>query len=148
MKDSGEIFAQFTLSRIRASLKEEPLTAAQLDRIHRVLVASEREQQHSVDVRLYLPAVFRSYYILLFAGRDRRKSSLELNRLRLFRTSRFALRVITIFTVILGSFVLAAGIFWGLYRLKSAMGIDLVPGFHLSEWISEYVGEILENRND
>lgn len=141
MKDSGEIFAQFTLSRIRASLKEEPLTTAQLDQIHRVLVASEREQQHSVDVRLYLPAVFRSYYILLFAGRDRRKSSLELNRIRLFRTSRFALRAITIFSVILASFVLALLVFWGLYRLKSALGIDIVPGFHLSEWILENAGE-------
>lgn len=142
MKDSGEIFAQFTLSRIKASLKDEPLTTAQLDQIHRVLVASERSQQHSVDLRLYLPAVYRSYYILLFAGRDRRKSSIELNRLRLFRTSHFALRAITIFTLILGSFVFASLAFWGLYRLKSALGIDLVPGFHLSDWISEYAGDI------
>lgn len=148
MKSSGEIFAQFTLSRIRASLKDEPLTSAQLDQIHRVLVASEREQRHSVDVRLYLPAVFRSYYILLFAGRDRRKSSLELNRVRIARTSRFALRTVTIFTVVLASFIMAASLFWGLYRLKSALGIDLVPGFHLSEWISEFAGNFLESRND
>ena len=141
MKDSGEIFAQFTLSRIRASLKDEPLTPGQIDQIHRVLVASERAQQHSVDVRLYVPAIFRSYYFILFAGRDRRKRSLELNRIRLSRTSRFALRTLVVSTVMLSSFVLAVLVFWGLYRLKSALGIDLVPGFHLSNWISEYAGD-------
>lgn len=143
MKDSGEIYAQFTLSRINSSLKDEPLSDPQIENIRQVLIASEREQRHAIDMRLFIPAIFRNYYIIVFAGRDRRRSSLEANRLRLARTMRGILRIGTTATLIVLSFAFAALGFWGLYLLKSALGIDLIPGFHLSEWVADLIEGVM-----
>jgi len=135
MKNSGEIYAEFTLIKIKASLTHEPLSEGQFESIRKVLLATQRDQSHAVDVRLFIPVFFRSYYILLFAGRDRRRSTLELNRVRLIRTFHRVIRIINLSTLTVLSFLLAGLMFWGLYSVKSAVGIDLIPGFHLSEWV-------------
>lgn len=144
MKDSGEIYAQFTLSKIKASLAEEPLSDSQFESIHQVLLATQRDQRHAVDVRIFVPAIFRNYYILFFAGRDRRKRTLHLNQIRVTRTFHRLIRITNLSLLIGVSFLLAGVIAWGLYSAKSALGIDLIPGFHLSEWVTGFIQDFME----
>lgn len=139
MKDGGKIYAEFTTSRIvRALASEEPLSEYQRRQIQEVLLAEQNDQKHSLDLRLFIPLVFRNYYITLFAGRDRRRSTLELHNLRWLRTSRGILRTLSVLALVLLSFLMAIAAFWGLYKLKSALGIDIFPGIHLSDLLSEW----------
>jgi len=134
MKDGGKIYAEFTTSRIvRALATEQPLSDFQRRQIIEVLLAEQKEQKHSIDLRLVIPLFFRNYYITLFAGRDRRRSSIELHQIRWIRTSRSILRFFSILALVLLSFSVAIAAFWGLYNLKSSLGIDIFPGVHLSD---------------
>jgi len=137
MKHSAEVYAQFTLSRIKNELKSAPLSDEQQQAVYRALLASESDQRHAVDLRLFIPLLFRSYYLVLFAGQDRRKRTLDIHKIRINRTMRGVLRIFTVSALILLSFLVAAVAFWGLYSLKSSMGIDLIPGFHLTDWVSD-----------
>ena len=141
MKDGGKIYAEFTTSRIvRALASKEPLSDFQRKQIQEVLLAEQNDQRHSLDIRLFFPLVFRNYYLTLFAGRDRRRSTLELQQLRWLRTSRGILRILSVLALLLLSFALAIGGFWALYRLKSSLGIDIFPGLHLSDLLSDWFG--------
>jgi len=136
MSESGRIYAQFTLSRIKRALRDEPLTESQQEAIFRTLTAEEPSQRHTLDIRLFFPALFRSYYLVLLAGRDRRGRTIDVQRLRFVRTRRTLLKVIVNVALILLSFLMAGFAFWGLYTLKSALGVDLIPDYHLSDLIS------------
>lgn len=80
---------------------------------------------HAVDLRWTLKFWRWRYYFVLLAGRNRR----ELSR-REREIARFAmfvsLAVFLTFSVSLGLLVL--------YLVKSALGIDLFPGFSLGIW--------------
>jgi len=141
MKNSADVYAHFTLSRINNELKDAPLTQAQQEAVYQALLASESRQRHSVDIRLYIPALYRSFYIVLFAGRDRRSNSLAIQRIRFFKTKHNILRLIRNLALILLSFSGVGVLFWAAYLLKSYMGIDLIPGFHLSEYVSKLFSE-------
>lgn len=141
MKDGGKIYAEFTASRIvRALESKEPLSDFQRRQIREVLFAEQNDHRHSLDIRLFIPLIFRNYYLTLFAGRDRRRSVIELQHLRWLRTSRGALRFLSILALVLLSFTLATGGFWALYQLKSSLGIDIFPGAHLSDLLSDWFG--------
>jgi len=145
MKHGGEVYADFTTNRIvRALEHSEPLSDNQCRDIRRVLVAEQASQKHYLDFRIFIPLFFSNYYLCFFAGRDRRKSTLSVHSLRLSRTTRRLSRsLLYVFLVIL-SFVLGTAVFWGLYRLKSMMGIDLVPNWHFSEFVSDLGQTVLE----
>ena len=133
MAESAEIYAEFVLSRIKKELEGASLTDEQISAIRRTLIADRVNNQHSVDIRISIPLIFRKYYILFFLGRDRRAKTLELERLRYFRLYRRILRSITLLALFLLSVCVAGVAFIGLYRLKVALGIDIFPSFHLSD---------------
>lgn len=134
MDDSSKIYADFTLSRINRELSEQPLTDVQRLKIRKALIATESESRHTVDFRLSLPLGLRQYYLVVFAGRDRRSKTLALERARFSRVYRRILRSISVVALILLSFFGMMGLVWGLYLLKSAMGIDLIPNWHFSDF--------------
>lgn len=133
MKVSGEVYAEYTISRIDKILASEPLSRRQRELVLATLAAQAKGVRHSFDLRISLPLFFRSYYFVLFAGRDRRQSTLKLQRLRYRRTMRSILRYLSLSSIIAFSFIGGVTLFWGLYSLKVALGIDLIPGFHLSD---------------
>lgn len=129
---SSEAFADFTLSRmphyVRVSLTDEQYKA-----VREALIAENKNARHTIDIRLSLPFFFRAFYLVIFCGRDKRKPihQLELNRInRLPKPLRrglyllvSGLMILTLMTVIL---IL-------LYLIKSHLGIDLFPDFHLRD---------------
>lgn len=144
MKDKGEIFAQYTVSRIDKALSEEPLTPSQRRVVLAALSTQDKSYKHPIDLRITLPLFFRSYYFTFFAGRDRRRGTLELQAIRYRLASTKIMRYGAVGTLAVLSFALALSLLYGIYIFKSAMGIDLFPSFHLSDiWIA--MGEFVRN---
>lgn len=145
MKNGGEVYADFTISRIVRSLEEsEPLSDHQKSLVRGVLLAESQAQKHSIDVRIFLPLVFRNYYLCIFAGRDRRRSTLNLHAIRWFKTRRRFSKIVLYASLLIGSLILGGLIIWGGYRLKSWLGIDLIPGWHFSDFVAELFGSLVE----
>jgi len=134
-KTSSEIFADFTLSRVPHAVRDS-LTNKQYDAIRCALIAQDKCSRHSIDLRIRIPLFFRSYYAVLFAGRDRRASTYRLEYIRLTRVPKPLRRAF----YLLASFSLAATVFTVLftvaYKVKSIMGIDIFPDFHLQDLLS------------
>ena len=135
--NSAEIFASFTMSKIdpkvRSSLSEEQQKA-----IWEALIASEKSNKHSIDVRGSFSLYLAHYYFVFFAGRDRRKST---HLVELVRNSKGNKQASFLFTgigiIFIGLIVLIVG-FMTAYYLKSEMGIDIFPGKHLGDFVKEF----------
>lgn len=134
-RTSSETFANFTLSRVPQEIRDS-LTDAQYNAIRSALIAKEESARHRIDIRLRIPLFLRSYYLVFFAGRDRRASAYRLEdsrRARIPRPIRSAIHYLFSFGVLLA---VASILFITLYKLKSLMGIDIFSGFHLSDLLS------------
>lgn len=133
-RQSSEVFADFTISRIPHKTLSS-LSAEQLSDLRTALIAQNSEARHSLDIRIRLPLFFRAYYFILFAGRDRRRSTLnvELNRVeRLPLGLRRSLYLMVSGAMLITAFTLFAA---ALYLIKSFAGIDLMPDSHLSDYL-------------
>lgn len=134
-KTSSAIFADFTMSRVPQEVRSS-LTDEQYNAIHAALVAQNDYSRHQVDIRLRIPFFFRHYYIVFFAGRDRRATTYRLEYIRLTQVPKPVQRIF----YLLVSFSLIAAfvtmIFAIAYKLKSLMGIDIFPEFHLNDLLS------------
>lgn len=134
-KTSSAIFADFTMSRVPKDIRNS-LTDEQYEAIHSALVAQNDYSRHQIDIRLRIPFFFRHYYIVFFAGRDRRATTYRLEYARLTRVPKPLLRTF----YLLASFSLITAFFTAVfalaYKLKSLMGIDIFPEFHLGDLLS------------
>jgi len=131
-RESAEIYADFTISRISPTVRAE-LTQQQLAEIRRALVAPDTLYQHSLDLRVTVPLYYRRYYFVLFGGRDRRRSTLSLELYRLNRYPKWLKR--SLYFAATGAVVVTGilGLLAVLYLIKSFAGLDLFPNFHLSD---------------
>jgi len=135
MKESADVYARFTLAKIERGLKAEPLSMQQREQIYAVLADNTQTSRHAIDVRLFIPVIFANFYLILFAGRDRRRSSLRLAAFRLTRANRGFLKLAMVLMLSVFSVSVVLSIFWGLYALKRYLGIDIFPNAHLSDFI-------------
>ena len=133
-RESSEVFADFTISRIPHKTLSS-LSVEQLNDVRAALVAQTSETRHSLDIRIRLPLFFRAYYLVLFAGRDKRRKThnLELNRIERLPVG---LRR-SVYLLISGSLLMTALTVFAaaLYLAKSFAGIDLMPNSHLSDYL-------------
>jgi len=116
------------MSRVPHALRNS-LTDKQYDAIRCVLSAQDECSRHRINMRIRIPLFFRSYYVGLFAGRDRRASTYHLEYARLTRVPKPLQRAF----YLLASFSLTAAVvavvFMAAYKLKSYMGIDIFLSF-------------------
>ena len=125
---SGEIedpFHRMFFARIPKDVAAS-FTPAQLDAIKRAFGARV-VGAHAVDIRMSIPLGWRSVYVVLLAGREKRtfgRATLE----RLFRPLWTAANA-----VVFGCFLvmLAAAMFSVLYVGKRALDIDVFPGIDM-----------------
>jgi len=107
------------------------LSAQQWDGFREALRSTTGCRQHACDLRFVVPLYFLRLYCILILGRDRRErvEHVLFERRKCVARAAGALFLAVMFVAVA---VLALA---GLYVLKSAAGVDILPGFHLSEWI-------------
>ena len=134
VNSSSEVFADFTLSRVNKRTLST-LSQEQIQDLKEALIAQASESRHSIDVRLSIPLFFRAYYIVIFAGRDRRRKTLNLELDRINRLPPGLRR--SFYLLVSGSLLLTVFVFAAaaLYLIKSFAGIDLMPNSHLSDYL-------------
>ena len=134
MKENTDAYVEYTLSRLpRAVLNG--LTDQQLSAIRTALGAQIESSRHSVDLRIRVPLFFRSYYVVLFMGRDRRRSVFNTERYRLELLPKGLRRGIFVAASTLVLCVLILCLLTLIYLLKSAMGIDIFKNIHLYDLV-------------
>ena len=128
---ASDIFAYYTLSRIPQQVRST-LSETQVRAIVDALRAQKRNQRHSIDMRLTIPLYFRAYYLVLFGGRDRRRTTLGFEAKRADEIPEEVKKTVswTASATIFGSVTVL--FFATAYLLRSFMGIDIFP-FHLKD---------------
>ena len=110
---------------VYASLTTEQITALRL-----AAQKGTELESHRVDARFSVPLYLKHIYFVLLMGRDRRKRA---------RTNEFSRRIelkeqslfMTVYLILSATVPV---IFISLYIIKSAMGIDIFPDKHLSDF--------------
>ena len=131
MGTRGDIFAEFTMSRIPKEIRDS-LSDIQSTAIRQALIGMDQNTRHSIDIRLTLPFMIRSYYFVFLAGRDKRSSTLNSELARLNRLPRWFRRSIYLTASFLIGVTIFGAIFTVAYLIKSRiLGVDIFPHFHL-----------------
>jgi hypothetical protein len=129
-KESSEIFADFTMSRIDRHARES-MTEQQLIAVRQALVANSPFNRHAVDIRGSIPLFFARFYFVVLAGRDRRRKTREKELRRIYKGNvplgYFLSFIVLSFLIALIWMALIVALYW----LKREMGIDIFPNIHL-----------------
>ncbi|ACX86421.1 hypothetical protein F6Q07_18270 [Pectobacterium parmentieri] len=101
------------------------LTSEQRLAVEQAVLSITASSMHWVDVRKSFPFLNRRYYFVFLFGLDHRKRPRKES---------------TLFRILLTALILFSGLFCTfatlltLYMIKSALGIDIFPHFHLGIW--------------
>ncbi|MEQ9844843.1 hypothetical protein [Pectobacterium brasiliense] len=101
------------------------LTSEQRLAVEQAVMSITASSMHWVDVRKSFPFLNRRYYFVFLFGLDHRKRPRKESTL-----FRILLTALILFT---GLFCMLAALLM-LYMIKSALGIDIFPHFHLGIW--------------
>ena len=130
--NSSEIYADFTISRIDADVRES-LTPTQLQAIRDALLANQPFKKHAVDVRGTIPLFFARFYFVVLAGRDKRRKTVDKEKHRAFEGNvSFGYLLSLLFLSFIAAMVWAA-ILLVVYWVKIELGIDLFSSIHLGD---------------
>ncbi len=97
--------------------------------LYDALSACRPFQRHTVHLRATISLVFFRFYVVVLAGRDRRRKVAYVEHDRRLAANR----LVDLASSILVGSVLFVTLAVVLYLVKSALGIDLVPGKHAWE---------------
>ncbi|MFM7471198.1 MAG: hypothetical protein ACKO5P_06800 [Nodosilinea sp.] len=114
---------------VRASL-----TPDQYKEVSRVLqLAIPRPSPKIVDLRFDIDLLFGRFFIVLFVGKDRRRSPRQQPVGRLTTLVNWATAVVLLLGI---NLMISVTLFLGAYLIKSAVGINLISG-HLGDLIHQ-----------
>jgi hypothetical protein len=132
------IQAEFLFSRIPAHIRDL-LTSEQRQEIINAFLRMSLERNSPIKLETTFPFFFRRYFMVIWLGRDRRKSTAatESARRELVPLPIRTFFYLTVLWAVLACFGLLA--FMGLYWLKSFLGIDIFPGHHLKDFVDMFV---------
>lgn len=108
-------------------------TSEQIAALRQVLLQRNGRTGHLIDIRGILPLFFTQYYFVFLFGKDRRQETQEvlMERRQAVREGTSRLFLTTLLSLFL--FVFLGFLFAMLYGIKSALGINLFPNFHLPD---------------
>ncbi|MEB3313559.1 MAG: hypothetical protein VKL98_05380 [Cyanobacteriota bacterium] len=114
---------------VRASLSPD-----QLSEIERVIdLALPQPAPKIIDLRMDVDLLVSRFFIVLFVGKDRRRS----RRQQPVKPLTAAINWLTAMVLLLGvNLVISVSLFAFAYLVKSAIGINLTPG-HLGDYIRQ-----------
>jgi hypothetical protein len=130
MKEPGkkDPFIHAVMRRLSPEIRAS-FTPAQRAAIEEALMSDKTSKVRRVDIRLNVPLFFGSYYLVFLMGRDRRVST---QRLESRRQQGLSISSLVLFFFILLS-PLVVVILLILYAVKTALGVDLMPDWHLRD---------------
>ena len=99
--------------------------------------ADAAPREHSIDFRVSVPLPLRRFYLVLLVGPERRTKPRR-RRERQVRSGTGLVGILFGLAILLIALLAVLG---GLYLIKSALGIDLIPGFSLGFW-TELVSQL------
>ena len=111
---------------------QDSFTEEQLANI-KIAIGARTWGSHVIDLRSTFKMFRYRYYYVFVAGRNRRELSARERRIGLF-IQAVALASFLMFSTLMGILVL--------YLIKSALGIDIIPGFSFGVW-GWFKGEFL-----
>lgn len=132
------IHAEYLFSRIPAHIRDL-LPPEHRQEVLNAFLKMASERNSPIKFETILPFFFRRYYLLIWFGRDRRKSTVDAEH---GRRALVPLPVRTFFYLMLLGVVLACfGLlaFMGLYGLKSFLGINIFSNHHLKDFLDMFV---------
>lgn len=93
--------------------------------------ASVRKKSRSklIDIRFVIDLLFSRFYVVLMVGKDVRKGQ---RRYPITRATKAGNMIAAFFLIVAMNLLISAILLLGLYLLKSALSIDLLPG-HFSD---------------
>jgi hypothetical protein len=114
---------------VRASLSPD-----QLNEVERVIyLALPQPAPKIIDLRMDIDLLVSRFFIVLFVGKDRRRSP----RQQPVKPLTAAINWLTAMVLLLGvNLVISVSLFAFAYLVKSAIGINLTPG-HLGDYIRQ-----------
>lgn len=127
-------FTNNVINSIPADVRDT-FSDAQLDALQLALTKVHSRSRHLLDVRVQIPLYWARYYIVFLLGRDMRSHVQEILLNRRQRSSRAAQIGFIAFTGWLFIAGIAVTGFIILYLIKSAVGIDIFPDKHLSDFL-------------
>ncbi|MFM2051014.1 MAG: hypothetical protein RL682_1505 [Pseudomonadota bacterium] len=132
------IQAEFLLSRIPAHIRDS-LPPEHRQEVLNAFLRMALERNSPIKFEAVFPFFFRRYYMAIWLGRDRRKSTVATERTRRELVPRpirtfFYLSVLWVVLVCFGLLALT-----GLYWFKSFLGIDIFPDHHLRDFVEMFV---------
>ena len=128
-KNSSEIYADFTMSRIDQSVRET-MTDTQLKAVREGLLANQPYKRHAIDIRGTLPFFIASFYFVILAGRDKRRKTVNKEKRRAFEGNLSMGYVLSILFLSLIGAVVWVAILLVIYWVKRELGIDFFPNTH------------------
>ena len=110
------------------------LSIQQLTEVRRVLEeAIPKQSPKLVDLRFVVDLVVIRYYLVLWVGKDRRQSVRCYPQTPLTRLNNFMAACLILLSL---NVSVTASLLMGAYLVKSAAGINLLPG-HLEDYVEE-----------
>lgn len=128
------IHAEYLLSRIPAHIRDA-LAPDQRQEVLNAFLEIALERNSPLKFEATLPFFFRRYYLLIWFGRDRRKTTAITEEVRRNKVP-LPIRLVMYFAVIwfiATSFSLLT--FVAMYVVKSSLGIDIFPNEHLRDFV-------------
>ena len=116
------------LERFYRALDEntiDSLTDEQKQAVEKAVLDITLVTRHQIDIRRSFPLFTKRFYLVFLFGRDLRRRPRQESPLR-----RFIVSIL----VILAAITAAGSVFISLYLIKSALGIDIFPNYHLGLW--------------
>jgi hypothetical protein len=117
--------------QILASFNPEQITAIQD-------ILEEAIPKHSpkiVDLRLTVDLIISRFYLVLLVGKERRRGQREYPVRGITRIGNLIAATLLLIAI---NLLISAFIFLFLYLIKSALGIDLFSGEHLSDQLKKF----------
>jgi hypothetical protein len=131
-KNSSEVYADYTMSRIDSSVRNS-MTTSQLQAVRDALVANQPFKRHSFDIRGTIPFIFASFYFVILAGRDKRRKTLDKEKHRAFEGNVSLGYVLSLLFLSFVGAVVWMAILMLLYWVKIELGIDILPNVHIPD---------------
>jgi len=131
-KNSSEVYADFTMSRIDASVRET-MSPAQLLAVREALVANQPFKRHAIDIRGTVPFFFASFYFVILAGRDKRRKTKEKEMRRAFEGNLSMGYVLSLLFLSFVGAVVWITILLLLYWVKIELDMDILPNLHFPQ---------------